>query len=367
MKILAPFDTVVEVSHIIKAGADELYCGLNTDYCRKKYFFSNARRMFYGNLGSFRELEGAIAIARKHTTPVFLCANGYLAQGAFVYSLKEISRAIEIGIDGVIIADISLIPFIKKEKVNCKIILSTLNPCFNSLGLEFYKDMGIDRVTLPINQMALEEIERICLDANRLNLELEVFANNVTCRNIPGYCLYHDFLDGPLYKNAYRTGIRLTLKALKLASKLMPVSLKGKFGRHLFASRVHPMPCRREYEFEEFEKSEKGFITKEKEKTYSLDRDFAQSYCGLCALYCFEKYGITAGKIAGRGYPTARKAKDVMFARRYLDKIKNGQASDDNFVCRGMEIYEDIYENNCRNKRCHYERINEIKQAVQGR
>ena len=285
MKILAPFDTVEEASILIREGADELYCGLNSDDWLERGIFPNARHMFYGNLGGPQALKAALNIAKKDDVPVFLCANDYLPEKAFRFLLNDISYAIEMGIDGVIIADISLATFIKRKNADCKVILSCLNPCFNSLSLEFFKEAGIDRVVLPMNQMTLEEIRDILPEASRLSMELEIFINNVVCRNVVGFCLNQDFKENLIYKNLNQRFLKIGLSTLHVASKIIPPTLKGRIERYFFTSKTHSSFCRNVFELEKFEASEKGFIQKGKLKNYSLDRDFAYDYCGLCGIY----------------------------------------------------------------------------------
>jgi len=351
MKILAPFDKVEEVSALVQAGADELYCGVNTERWNGKNIFPNARHIIYGNLRSFHELEKSLAITKKNGIPIFLCANDYLTKGAFQYLLQDICQAIDLGIDGIIIADISIIPLIKRADPHCKIILSCLNPCFSSQSVEFYRDLGIGRVILPINQLTLEEIERIVSNTKHLDIELEVFINNVVCRNIPGNCLYND-LD--VFDSQFNSTIQFIYKNMRLIGRLIPTPIRDMLGRYLFASQLHPSPCRERCVADIFKKTENGLQKVNIQQTYTLDRDFAQVFCNMCGVYFLNRFGITSGKIAGRGFPTRMKVNDVVFTHAFLDEMKHSVIDEHNFSQRGRILYRQTFGKDCQNAECHY-------------
>jgi hypothetical protein len=355
MKITAPFDTVAEVEELIQAGADELYCGVNTALWREKGIFSNARHMFYGNLSSFEELESALSLAQKRRVPVFLCLNDYFSEGAFQLAVKDVTRATAIGVDGFIIADINLIPHIKKLNNLSRIILSSLTPCFNYSALKFYKKLGIDRVVLSSVQLSLREIERLASEARDIQIELEVFVNNANCKNINGYCLFHSLDYKPFLKSFYKYRYACILACLKRAVSLAPGWLRHRIGRILWSfRRLFELPCRRAYSIEVLRKGPAGYIKDKKIKTAALERHFSSHICILCSVYFFIKYGIAAGKICGRGSVTIKKVRDIRFMRLFMDLIKDGLVTEANLSGYGRRNHDFIYGINCRNKLCYH-------------
>ncbi|MFH1519720.1 MAG: U32 family peptidase [Candidatus Omnitrophota bacterium] len=359
MKIIAPFDTVNEVRLLIEAGADELYCGINSRDWRKRKMFPNYRHMFYGSLHGFRELEQALKITQGYKVPIYLCINEYLPQGGFELLCADISRAIDIGIAGFIIADTTLIPYIRHKSNNCRISLSCLNACFNSLALEYVKDLGVDRVILPLSQLTLAEIKEISQDARGLGLEVEVFINNTACKNVNANCLYHKFGSDEFIKSYYRSRWNFILFWLRQISKLIPPFLKSKFGQILWASNMPAIFnlsrfCKAKGTLEVLKRVNGEY---QKEKTVndaSVERDFVRQYCTLCSIYFFNRFDIYIGKIGGRSSLARRKVNDVLFARRYLNGIKNGLIDKNNFVLRGESIYKKVYGEDCQKKECHH-------------
>lgn len=360
MKITVPFDSVVEVTPLLLAGAEEMYCGVNGSRWKKTKIFPNARHMDYGNLDSFKELAKALQIAKSYNIPVFLCVNEYLSQGGFELLLEDIACALKLGVSGFILADTSLISSIRKIDPDCKIILSSFNPCFNSMALEFFQGLGVDRVVMPLSQLTLPEIFEISIDAQKRGIELEVFINNDTvCKNINGYCLYHKFSFENLFKPQYKSSYTYALTCLRWLSKLIPLSVKKKFGQMLWSSNKDfilrtSFPCREKYSIEILRQTNKGLLTKDILEDKSFEKNFARQYCILCSMFFFTQYGITAGKIGGRGSLLKKKLNDVKFARMYLDKIRDNAVSKDNYMQLGKTIYRQFYGQDCSNKQCYH-------------
>ncbi|MFC2092183.1 peptidase U32 family protein, partial [Elusimicrobiota bacterium] len=338
MKILTPFDTVGEVKKLIDAGADELYCGVNDTFWRKKGVYSNARQMSYGNLSSFEELNKALSIAKSRGVPVFLCANGYLTKGPYEHLVEDINRAIDCGINGVIVADITLVSLIKKKSDGCKVIMSCLNPCFSKKGIDFYRSLGVDRMIFTLNQLSLDELQDLSSCAHEMGLETEIFINNIACRNMPGNCLYNSI---GIFNQTYKKNKNAAVSVVRSLIKSLPFGVKNRLSRSLFSSRLHPSPCRRESSIEVFSAVDKS--TADSINSYSPDKEFAQNFCRLCSIYLLNKLKITSGKIAGRGYPEGRKIKDTKFAKEYLKMIVNEQVGGADYVSAGMRLYARVY------------------------
>ncbi|MBU2222278.1 MAG: U32 family peptidase, partial [Candidatus Omnitrophica bacterium] len=326
---------------------------VNTAEWKKRMVFPNARHMFYGNLNSFEELGSALRKARDKGVTVYLCLNDYLSDGAFQLAVNDISRAISLGVDGFIISDINLIPYIKKLDNLPKIVLSSLTPCFNYAALKFYKKLGVDRVVLPPAQLSLREIERLSAEAKEIKIDLEVFINNANCKNINGYCLFHSLDYKPFLKDYYRCRYDLILATLKKMVSLFPEWLKHRIGRILWSSRrIFKLPCRRAYSIEVFKKSSGCYVNDKKIKTVESEGHFSSHACILCSVYYFIKFGIAAGKICGRGSLTRDKIKDIKFMDLFMKSIKNGVISETNLSEYGRRYYSSIYGLNCHNKFC---------------
>jgi hypothetical protein len=340
MKITAPLDKLKEVVPLIEAGAEELYCGVFSKNWRQRRSYPNARSMISAQLDNPKDLEKALKITKRHSVPVFLCTNSYLGKGAFESLLEDISFAINSGVDGFIIADLDLVPFIRKLDKNSKIILSCMNACFNSQALEFFAELGVNRIVLD-RQLTLDEIRILAIDAKLNKVELEVFIKNIVCRNVNANCLYYRMLH---FFPA--SGMRKYLRSITVNSGNMLV-------RALHTSSFKIQPCREKFNLEVFKKENDKFIRDKRISGFSLDPDFAR-YCAVCSTYYLEKFNIAAVKIIGRGFLTQKKIKDVRFLKRYLEEINKDSVTEDNFLWIGKRLYRQVYGEDCSPRQCHH-------------
>lgn len=359
MNITAPFDTVKEVKPLIEAGADELYCGVFSPYWNKRRLIPNSR-ISVGNLSNFRELREALKIAKNYNIPVFLCTNEYLGKGALAYLQKDIISAIELGVSGFILAEPDLIHFIRQLDRNSKIILSCLNPCFNSEALEFFSELGVHRVVLD-RQLTLNEIKSLSIDAKQANIELEIFIHNIVCRFVNGNCLFHKLMPDMLYR-FYSPWKQLEQGFRNLIRQMCHFHRK-KIIKLILSSSLKLQPCRREYRLEVLKAKEKGFIREKILEPFYLDREICR-YCAVCSMYFLEKFGIVGAKIIGRGFLTQKKIKDVKFVRRYLDELHTGSVTENNFLSRGSSLYREIYGKDCSYKQCHHWEVYQLRQKL---
>lgn len=359
MKITAPFDRVDEVKPIIEAGADELYCGICSNYWKFRGLSPNDR-LGYCSLSNFHELKDALCIANSYGIPIFLCFNTYFNKGAFESALKDISKAIKLGVDGFVIADLTLVPFIKKLDSSCKIILSCLNTCFNSKTLEVFKESGVDRVILD-RQLTLKEIGCLSEDAKKIPIELEIFIHNIICRHINANCLFHRMDSRGILR---QNNLWLCLRHLSSMKRLRNFINRNKVTRSISLNFGFDM-CKDEYRAKILKILDKGFIEERISDHFSLDADLLPRYCAVCSIYLLEKYGISAVKIIGRGFLSMTKVKDVKFVRRYLEGVNTGSIHEHNFLLKGKSLYKEIYGIDCVDRQCHHWEVYQQRQKIE--
>lgn len=143
IKKLVPIDSVDEVVPIINAGATELFCGIITSNgCLNAY--SNIPK---ANLKGFDELKKVLEISHSYEVPVYLTRNlRRMDNNDLNNAFKEIEKAVSLGIDGIIVADLRLLDKVKKANLPLKVISSSLMPSFNSEAVRLYMDLGISRI-----------------------------------------------------------------------------------------------------------------------------------------------------------------------------------------------------------------------------
>ena len=317
-QILAPFSNKKEVVPLIEAGATELYCGLVDKKWQQSYSFVssiNLRHDRAANLVSFKELQHSIEEAHSMNSRVFLTLNAHFySQPQLPIVLKQAEKAIKAGIDSLIVADSSLIPKLKQE-FSVPISLSTGNPAFNNSALDFFKELGIERVVFP-RHLSLNEIEQLTSHSKKIGLTTECFVLNVICPYIDGLCTFQHIVDESV--------------------EFLPLG---------------GLPCRYNFNVKAFSKAskEKKLAAESHINIWgnTLSRD-----CGLCALPYFKRFGVDSLKIAGRAHPIEKKLADVMAVKNALDFLDSKGA--EAFAKKCRQLYFDLFHNKCDYINCYY-------------
>ncbi len=104
--------------------------------------------------------------------------------------LKLLERA---EVDGVIVSDVGLIYYIRKNFPKLNVHVSTQANVNNSQSAKFYADMGVVRIVLA-RELNLEEIKNI--HEKNPNIEIETFVHGAMCISYSGRCLLSNYLTG---------------------------------------------------------------------------------------------------------------------------------------------------------------------------
>lgn len=204
MKILAPVDSAEEAAILMKAGAEELFCGYIPNDWKNEYqtFYGertqtqettelltvslNKRNNLEGNVSFEDELKKIVSLAKKENVKIFVTLNAfYYTQCMYAYLKKYIARLVEIGVYGFIVTDVGLIGFIKENFPDVYIVLSCCNQVANRSSAAFFSKIGVNRITFP-RHVTLEEITEIC--SSLPNVKFECFILDARCIYDDGNC-----------------------------------------------------------------------------------------------------------------------------------------------------------------------------------
>ncbi len=183
MKILSCVTDPIEIPYVVKAGADEVYFGVEW-----LYNYSNG-----GSFKSFDQLKKAVDICYR------LKINFHLAVNAFETpckedDLKKLEKTIKMGVRSVIITDIGFGKYLKKTFPQISIHISSLVYVMNIECLEFIKkELGenFKRLIFP-NQISYFEAHPLIGWCKKNNIETEVFFfRHFGCAYLNGYCYLH--------------------------------------------------------------------------------------------------------------------------------------------------------------------------------
>ncbi|MCK5393081.1 MAG: U32 family peptidase, partial [Candidatus Omnitrophica bacterium] len=160
IKVLAPINRPEEVEQIIKAGADELYCGVLPENWKQRYSniaSPNRREWTSANLSNFGQLREIVKTAHSYGVPVYFAVNAFFTEQQYPLIMSHITEAKAAGVDALIVADIGLMLNIKEANLDINIHISNCGTAFNSETVEFYRDLGASRIVLP-RQLMIDEI-----------------------------------------------------------------------------------------------------------------------------------------------------------------------------------------------------------------
>jgi putative protease len=276
MKIASPLTRVDEIKPLIKAGADEFYCGVCTEGESGLNERDNTTQF---NLKDNKELEKAVGIAHKNGKKIILCVNSPVLD--LDLAMEQIRTAKDISVDGVTVSSIILLILMKRKKFRYNFNLSCAAPVFNSISASFYKKLGISRICLP-KHLGIKGIESVVSKTNGLRFQAFVLSGN--CPNIQGYCSLHGL---PQYIKKY---------------PCMKFSVK----RTIDLKRQRAIPVKVNPE-----------VMIERIRYHAFS-------CGLCELANLKRMKMDSLKIAGRGIPLETKILLVGGLRYILDLVDNG-------------------------------------------
>ncbi len=105
--------------------------------------------------------------------------------------LEQVDQA---GADALIVADIGLLPLVKRHAPHCQIHASTQLGVVNYATASMLYDMGVSRVVLA-REMSMEEIAQLRAKTPK-ELELEAFVHGAMCMAVSGRCMFSYYLAG---------------------------------------------------------------------------------------------------------------------------------------------------------------------------
>ncbi len=171
--LLSPAGSMEAVVAAVSNGADAIYLG-------SKLF--NARRLA-GNFTQ-EELQKAVQYAHLHGVKVYLTLNTLVKNQEIGAFLNQAAIAQQLGINALILQDLSFAPLIKKLFHQLEIHASTQATIMNSLSVGYWQKY-VDQFVLA-RELTKQEVRTIF---DRTHAKLEVFVHGHLCISYSGQCL----------------------------------------------------------------------------------------------------------------------------------------------------------------------------------
>lgn len=218
VELLAPCGSYESFLAAINAGADAVYLG-------GKQFGARA----YAENFSEEELISVIRQAHLFGVKVYLTVNTLVKEREFSTLYDYLLPLYEAGLDGVIVQDMGVFQFIKRNFPECNIHASTQMTITSAYGAAYLKNLGCDRI-VPARELALEEIREI---KQEVSIEVEAFIHGAMCYCYSGQCLMSSMIGGRSgnrgrcagpcrlpYKTAGKEGYFLSLKDMNTLEQI---------------------------------------------------------------------------------------------------------------------------------------------------
>ena len=184
MELLCPAGNLASLKSALHAGADAVYLGLKDD--------TNARS-FAGLNFTPAKLQEATELTQKHGKKIFLTLNTFPKPGEEHRWYQAIDLAAKLGMDALIVADLSLLDYAHQHYPHLPLHLSVQASATNLGALNFYKKtFNIARVVLP-RVLSMKQVRDL---AKVSPVDLEVFAFGSLCIMAEGRCQLSSYVTG---------------------------------------------------------------------------------------------------------------------------------------------------------------------------
>ncbi len=182
MELLAPAGNFDKLKTAVYFGADAVY------FSGKRY----GLRAFAGNF-SDDEIISALDYLHSHGKKGYVTLN-IVANDQDFENLDEYLLLLQkANVDGVIVSDLGLIAYIRKNFPLINVHVSTQANVNNSFSAKVYVDMGVKRIVLA-RELDLKQIKALHMALP--SVELEVFVHGAMCISYSGRCLLSNYLTG---------------------------------------------------------------------------------------------------------------------------------------------------------------------------
>jgi U32 family peptidase len=176
IELLAPGGDVDAIKAAIVAGADAVYCGLDSFNARNRAT----------NI-TFDDLYGVVRLAHNRGCKIFITLNIIILEREIPVLFTLLNRLVNTEIDGVIVQDLGLFYLLKRYFKSLDVHASTQMTTHNEGQISFLGRLGVSRVNLS-RELDLAEIKQLSTFGHKQNVLNEVFVHGSNCIGFSGLC-----------------------------------------------------------------------------------------------------------------------------------------------------------------------------------
>ena len=181
IELLAPAGSLDRLKIALLYGADAVYFG-GRNYSLR----ANAKNL------DISEIKEACDYAHKLNKKVYVTVNIVFhnedTEGIVDY-LKDLSKC---GVDAIIVSDPLIVDIVHDNKIKLPIHISTQYSSINYQVVNFWKELGVERVVLG-RECSRDEIKEII---DKTGVEIETFVHGAMCASYSGRCVLSNYFTG---------------------------------------------------------------------------------------------------------------------------------------------------------------------------
>ncbi len=178
IELLSPAGDLQRLKFACLYGADAIYLG-GQNYSLR----ANAHNF------SLDDIKEGVEYAHSLDKKVYVTVNIVFHEDD-LNGLKEyLLKLDEIGVDAIIVSDISVMKLYKELNLKLELHVSTQSSCLNHEAALFYKSLGAKRVVLA-REASKEDIKTI---KDKTGLDLECFIHGAMCTSVSGRCVMSNY------------------------------------------------------------------------------------------------------------------------------------------------------------------------------
>ncbi|PSV47140.1 peptidase U32 family protein [Photobacterium sp. GB-36] len=183
-ELLAPGGDIESIKAAIAAGADAIYCGLDSFNARNRAT----------NL-TFDVLSGIIRLAHQNNCKIFLTLNIVVLDSEIPAVIRLLNKLVNTKVDGVILQDLGLFHIIKEYFPTLDVHASTQINTHNDGQILFLKQLQASRVNLS-RELNIREIKHLAQFGHQHDVLMEVFVHGSYCIGFSGLCYISSVKNG---------------------------------------------------------------------------------------------------------------------------------------------------------------------------
>ena len=311
MDILSSMDSIEECKVLLKSGVKEIYCGYVREEWMEKFgvhsgfmnIAPNKRCKIKGNITTYDELVEVSNEVKKYDGRLFITLNAfYYTSDLYDILYRMLSDIRNAGVYGVIVTDVAMMKYITEKFPELYLVLSCCNQANNKMSIEFFRNLGVNRITFPRHIMTKDMVEIV--------------------KEFPDVDFEFFVLDG---RSVYDDG------------NCKPIHNCGDFCNEIWGYEYYKNGG---YESLDYNELKEMYSAKDSFNQWikclsawdAYSKNGWQSVsCGACAVPELIKYdNVKALKIVGRGINTVTKIQLVRIVKKMIEmaKLSNGKESE---------------------------------------